>query len=41
MVHVQPKSITTPEPGECSALQPGEWCWPQIYEPLFLFLFAH
>lgn len=38
MVHIEPKNITTPEP---NALKPEEQCWPQIYEPLFLFLFAN
>lgn len=41
MCHVQPKSITTPEPNECGALQSGGRCWPQTDEPLFLFLFAN
>lgn len=37
---VYSQSITTPEPKERGALQPGEQCWHQLYEPLFLFLFA-
>lgn len=31
------QSITTPEPKEPPALQPGEQCWHQLYEPLFFF----
>lgn len=41
MGHVQPQSITTPEPNERSALQLGELCWPRVDEPSFLFLFAN
>ena len=40
MGHVQPKSITVPQPNESRALHLGVQWWAQIYELLFLFLFA-